>query len=191
MFLGKKRALIVFQTWHNQNERCGGRRHHSRLRERGIKPDLSSLKVSKEWEICWRSLKRLKCPLFLVQEGPNSSRGCEGMLPRKNCTVESAIFLLSPFCWERPCYYGQPELTQETRKLISQIQKQMSLKWRDNIKAATALIWVSRLFLTAANQVGQTKKGGKKSTFFCLDESGEKLKKLEKFLILTFSWEMK
>ena len=28
-------ALILLQTWHNQNERCRGRCHHSRLRERG------------------------------------------------------------------------------------------------------------------------------------------------------------
>jgi len=40
--------------------------------------------------------------------------------------------------------------------------------------------------VTAVNQVGQTKKGEKKSTFFHFDESGEKLKKLKKFLILTF-----
>ena len=31
------------------------------------------------------------------------------------------------------------------------------------------------------------KKGEKRSTFFYFDESGEKLEKLEKFLILTFS----
>ena len=72
-----------------------------------------------------------------------------------------------------------------------QIQKQMSLKWCNNIKAATALIWVSCLFLTAVNQAGHTKKGKNKSTFFYFDESSEKLKKLEKFLILSFSWEVK
>ena len=50
------------------------------------------------------------------------------MLPRKifyirwECTVESAIFLLSSSCYGRPCYYGQPELTQETRKLIAHEQ---------------------------------------------------------------------
>ena len=74
---------------------------------------------------------------------------------------------------------------------IRQIQKQMSLKWLNNIKAATTLIWVSCLFLTAVNQADQMKKDEKKSTFFYFDKSGEKLKKLEKFLVLTFSWEMK
>ena len=44
----------------------------------------SSLKVSKEWDICWRLRKRLKCPLFLVREGPKNSRGCGGMLPGKS-----------------------------------------------------------------------------------------------------------
>ena len=31
------------------------------------------------------------------------------------------------------------------------------------------------------------RESGKKSTFFCFDENGEKLKKLEKSLVLTFS----
>ena len=57
------------------------------------------------------------------------------------------------------------------------------------IKAACkSIAWVPRLFLTAVNQPGQ---GEKKSIFLYFDESDEKLKKLEKFLILTFSWELK
>ena len=40
---------------------------------------------------------------------------------------------------------------------------------------------------TAVNQAGHPKKGEKKAIFFYFDKSGEKLKKLEKFLILTFS----
>jgi len=46
--------------------------------------DLSSLKVSKEWDICWRSRKRLKCPLFLVREGPKNSKGVRGHAPPGN-----------------------------------------------------------------------------------------------------------
>jgi len=41
-------------------------------------------------------------------------------------------------------------------------------------------------FLTAVNQGGQIEKAGK-SRHFCFDENGEKLKKLEKSLVLTFS----
>ena len=37
-------------------------------------------KVSKQWDIYWRLRKRLKCPLFLVREGPKNSRGKLEML---------------------------------------------------------------------------------------------------------------
>ena len=34
--------------------------------------------------ICWRLRKRLKCPLFLVQEGPKNSSGVWGDAPPEN-----------------------------------------------------------------------------------------------------------
>ena len=41
----------------------------------GSHPDLLSLKVSKELDICWRLCKKQKCTLFLVREGPKNSGG--------------------------------------------------------------------------------------------------------------------
>lgn len=64
------------------------------------RPDLSSLRVSKEWDICWTLRKRLKCPAFLVREGPKNSRGYEGMLPRKiagNAPSSPSFFFKKPF----------------------------------------------------------------------------------------------
>ena len=43
-----------------------------------------SLKVSKEWDICWRLRRRLKCPLFHVWEGPKNSRRVPGHAPPEN-----------------------------------------------------------------------------------------------------------
>ena len=43
-----------------------------------------SLKVSKEWDICWRLRRRLKCPLFHVREGPKNSRWVPGHAPPEN-----------------------------------------------------------------------------------------------------------
>lgn len=49
------------------------------------RPDLSSLKVPKEWDICWTFIrKRLKCPAFLVREGPKNYKGVRGHAPPEN-----------------------------------------------------------------------------------------------------------
>ena len=63
--------------------------------------DLSSLKVSKEWDICWRFREGLKCPLFLVACSPGKSFRFTGNAPSsppfffKRCLLRASMLLWS------------------------------------------------------------------------------------------------
>ena len=72
--------------------------------ERVVNAELSSFKVSKAWDACCKLRQRRKCPVFLVPEAPNNSRGVWGML-RQNffeiCARQIAGNAQSrrPFCF--------------------------------------------------------------------------------------------
>ena len=59
-----------------------------------------------------------------MREGPKNSRGVRGHAPSENLLHSLGMHrrVRNFFCYGRPCYYGQPELTQETRKLIAHEQ---------------------------------------------------------------------
>ena len=71
-----------------------------------VNGDLSSLKVSKEWDICWRLRKRLKCPLFLVREGPKNSRGVRGHAPPENLLNSLGMHRRVRHLSFKPCLLG-------------------------------------------------------------------------------------
>ena len=66
-----------------------------------------------------------------------------------------------------------------------------SRQMTENVQAERAFYFAP--FLTAVYQGGRTEdpRKMKKSTYFYFDENGEKLKKLEKFLVSTFSPQVK
>jgi len=86
-----------------------------------------------------------------------------------------SLFYFTPYDVDTTCEL----LHNVTRR---QIQMRMNLKWRDNIKD---LSFSPFLHICQSNRPNKEKL--KKLTFFSFDESSEKLKKVEKFLILTFS----
>ena len=57
--------------------------------------------------------------------------------------------------------------------------------WGKNVQAEQAFHFAP--FFDSCQSRRPNGESGKKSTFFYFDEKGEKLKKLEKFLVLTFS----
>ena len=72
----------------------------------GSRPDLSSLKVSKEWDICWRLCKRQKCTLFLVRVGPKTSRGVRGYAVLENLLNSLRMHCRVRHLSFKPCLLG-------------------------------------------------------------------------------------
>ena len=58
-------------------------------------------------------------------------------------------------------------------------------KWGKNVQAERTFRFAP--FFDSCQSRRPNRESGKKSTFFYFDENVEKLKKLEKFLVLTFS----
>ena len=85
--------FLGFIHWPNNNK------------EMLVKAEVSSFKVCKAWDVCCKLHQRCKCPVFLVLEVPNNSRGVRGYAPPKifwnlrlsdrwKCTIKSAILFL-------------------------------------------------------------------------------------------------